>query len=206
LSRKLHLDDAVEWEVAKFYVLVLLSRVAGSKGWEDRQRYHTTISRAVAPYDTTKRLFHVSMDAFAAYLWENNRPRWTLQLQYLYENPDKEKIPDRVAANKDWPMFQGKFSSQNMGQNKFGGTSMKGIKRYNELYQMVLEAKYQDPTKPDDDKLKKEWVEWEEAFLEKIRAELGLNVDGNAGGRRRRRARQAAEEPEVAPMGMDFGI
>lgn len=91
LSRKLNLDDPIEWEVSKFYVLVLLSRVAGSKGWEDRQRYHTTVSRAVAPYDTSKKLFHVSMEAFAAYLWENNRNRWMLQLKYLYEHPEKER-------------------------------------------------------------------------------------------------------------------
>ena len=67
LSRKLNLDDAMEYQVAKFYALVLLTRVAGCDGWKDRQRFHTTISRAIAPYDETKRLFHVSMEAFVAY-------------------------------------------------------------------------------------------------------------------------------------------
>jgi len=206
LARTLDLDDPICWEVAKFYVLVLLSRVAGSKGWEDRQRYHTTISRAVAPYDTSKKLFHVSMEAFAAYLWENNRDRWTLQLKYLYEHPNEDRIPDRDATNKNDPMFKGKFSSQNMGQNRFGGTSVAGIKRFNELYKLVHNAKYKDPKKPDDLHLNEDWVKWEEAFLVKIRAELGLNDDGNGGGRCRRRRAQEGEEAAVPAMGMEFGI
>jgi len=207
LSRKLNLDDPIEWEVSKFYVLVLLSRVAGSKGWEDRQRYHTTVSRAVAPYDTSKKLFHVSMEAFAAYLWENNRDRWTLQLKYLYEHPNEDRIPDRDATNKDDPMFKGKYTTQNSGQNRFGGTKVNGIKRYNELYCEVFNAKYQDPKNPDDNNLKDEWVQWEEAFLKKIRLELGIDDGANAGGRRRKgKAKEAADEPVVAALGMDFGI
>ena len=208
LSRKLNLDDAMEYQVAKFYVLVLLTRVAGCDGWKDRQRFHTTISRAIAPYDETKRLFHVSMEAFVAYLWDNNYDRWTLQLKWLYEHPDHTHIPTRTGEYKNHIMFKGKYSSQNMGQSRFGGTSEAGIKRYNQLYQMVLDAKYKDPAKMDDDDLKEDWVKWEEAFLVKIRAEEGLQADDDAnananGGRRRGRN---AAVPVVAAMGADFGM
>ena len=208
LRRKLILSDPLEWQVAKFYVLVLLSRVAGSPGWTDRQRYHTTISRAIAPYDETKRLFHVSMEAFVAYLWDNNYDRWTLQIKWLFENPEQPKIPKREGEYKDHPMFKGKYSSQNMGQMRFGGHRNTGIQRYNQLYQKVLNAKYKDPTKMDDNELNDDWVKWEEEFLEKIRAEEGLQdeEDANANGGRRRRRNAGAGVQVVAAMGTDFGM
>jgi hypothetical protein len=208
LRRKLDLNDAVEWKVAKFYVLVLLSRVAGNKGWSDRERLHTTISRAIAPYDERKKLFHVSQEAFVAYLWDNNQTRWTLQLQWLYENPDKPNIPLRNETNKDEPMYKGKYSSQNMGQTRYGGHRMTGIERYNQLFQMVVNAKYKDPKKMNDDDLNEDWVKWEEDFLDKIRTEMGLHADpgANANDRRRRRRDGAAAVPEVAVMGIDFDM
>jgi hypothetical protein len=198
----------MEWQVAKFYVLVLLSRVAGSNGWTDRQRYHTTISRAIAPYDESKRLFHVSMEAMVAYLWDNNYDRWTLQMKWLYENPEHANVPKREGKWKDHIMFKGKYSTQNMGQNRFGGHRVSGIERYNQLYQKVLDAKYKDPKKMDDDDLKEEWVKWEEAFLEKLRAEENLQADGdaNANGGRRRRRNAAGANPPVAAMGADFDM
>ena len=72
---------------------------------------------------------------------------------------------------------------------------------------MVLDAKYKDPAKMDDDDLKEDWVKWEEAFLVKIRAVEGCRHDdanANANGGRRRRRNAAV--PVVAAMGADFGM
>jgi hypothetical protein len=105
-------------------------------------------------------------------------------------------------------MFKGKYSTQNMGQNRFGGHRVPGIERYNQLYQKVLDAKYKDPKKMDDEDLKEEWVRWEEAFLEKLRGEENLQAeaDANANGGRRRRRNAAGANPPVVAMGADFDM
>ena len=143
-----------------------------------------------------------------AYLWDNNYDRWTLQIKWLFENPEQPKIPKREGEYKDHAMFKGKYSSQNMGQMRFGGHRNTGIQRYNQLYQKVLNAKYKNPTKMDDNELNDDWVKWEEEFLEKIRAEEGLQneEDANANGGRRRRRNAGAGVQVVAAMGADFGM
>jgi hypothetical protein len=93
---------------------------------------------------------------------------------------------------------------------RFGGHRNAGIERYNQLYQKVLNAKYKDPKKMDDNDLNDDWVKWEEEFLVKIRAEEGLQAEGDANanenGGRRRRGNAGAGVPVVAAMGADFGM
>ena len=209
-TRDIDLENPEEWKAMKFYWEVILGRIAGCKGWEDGDKHYTTISRAVFPHenDGNKKLFDVSTEAFALLSWENNYQRWNEQLKWLAQHPNAIKIPQRVKANKHWAIFKSLYTDQDKGQQKYGGWSKQGIIRFNKIYDDLLHAKHEDPKKPTFENIKADWHEMEEAILEKLRDELGIEALNKEGEKKRRKGKgtPAEAEPieEVTARGMDF--
>ena len=168
------MDDEAECQVMKWYWLMGLNRIMAVEYWGDKEKWYTTISRAVFPPDPNKKLFDISTEAFLVLLWENCFDKWTAALKWLEENPGK-KLPKRTKTNKNDPMFQAKYTTQDGGQQRLGGWEAEGIERYNEIYDLIGNAKYNDYLGPKQ-VVKPEWVKFEHDFLAKIRGEKGFTA------------------------------
>jgi len=205
ILREVDLGVPEEYEAFKFYWEQGLSRVAGVKGWDDNDRHYTIISRARWPHGSgDDRMFNVSTEAFFQVLWENNYDRWCAQIEWLKVNKGK-KLPKRNKENKDEPMFKGLYTNQDGGQQRMGGWSIQGIERFNEIYDLIVAAKYTDPDKPDDKSgIHPGWNLVETNFLARIRTELGIvaiNAQQERNNRRRNNPGQEQPERRVRPRG-----
>ena len=207
--RDIDVEDQEEYEAFKFYWERGLSRVAGVTGWDEQERHYTHIYQASWPYDESRntKMFNVSTEAFFQLLWENNFDRWVAQLSWLQNHPG-QKLPKRTAANKHLPLYKGRFTNQDGGQQRMGGWTFAGIGRFNAIYDQIQEAKYKNPTNPSEDEIKENWIEVETKFLAKLRDELGLQATNAREERnnRRRRNNEVQPQPErrVRPRGFPF--
>lgn len=208
--RDVDLDNRVEYEANKFYWERGLSRVAGVLGWDEQERHYCMISRARWPHADGGdiRMFNPSTEAFYQLLWENNYDRWCAQIQWMRDHPG-EKLPTRTSANKNQPMFKGLYTNQDGGQQRMGGWTMAGIERYNAIYDLIVNAKYKNPENPvDRNGIKSNWSTIESNFLQRLRAELGIEAENAQQERnnRRRRNNPDQQEPErrVRPRGIMF--
>lgn len=148
----------------EWYWQVGLSRISGAAGWDEREMYFHTILEAKSPFDKSKQLFHPSTEAFLVLLWENSRDRWVAAFKHDDDHPE-DKNPDRTAKNKHLPMFNSKYTTQDGGQQKFGGWKAAGIKRFNELHTMIKDIRE-----------KPEFKEFEKNFLAHLRLKHGYTA------------------------------
>ena len=78
---------------------------------------------------SSDKLVTISDKAFALLMYENYKDKWTKQ--------GNEQEGQSVPSGKK--VIRGKFTVQNSGTCKYGGWSHAGMKRFNELYDLVVE-------------------------------------------------------------------
>lgn len=172
------------------------------RGWNENQRHYQTPSRSTYVRDgenVPRPLFHDGHEPFLAVLYANHHDRWVNQLEWLHENPDAPKIPDKSAENKGWPIWHSLYTDQEGGQQKYGGWSTAGIAAFNTFITQHKEAKY---VNGDGGAIKPEWDQFEQTFLAKLQQDLGLAAVAPQKGKKRKRSTQ--QEEMVQPLGMDF--
>jgi hypothetical protein len=113
--------EAFLWFFGKF-----LSCVVGKQQWSVQKQYQL-ISQATMMGDSDK-LVRISDKAFALLMYENLENKWTKQ--------GNEQARQSVQSKK---IIRGKFTVQNTETCKYGGWSHAGMKRFHELYDLVVE-------------------------------------------------------------------
>lgn len=145
-------------------------------GWDERERHYTTISEAVFPADPAKKNFHISTEAFLVLLWENCRDKWQACLQWLANPANRgQKLPKRTKTNKHMDIFQSRYTTQDGGQQRMGGWTPEGITRYNEIFRLIEQAKYDNLGEPNQ-AIKPAYLALEQDFLRRLHAKLGLHA------------------------------
>ena len=218
LTRNIDLDNPEEFEAFKWFWEIGIGRIVGAKGWGEGHRHYTTMSRAQFHYDHSKPLFNASQEAFFVLLYENHYKRWKAQIAWfaLRQNWGKS-VPARCKETKHLQINYSRYTTQDGGQSKGGAWTDAGIERYNVLYADYEAAKFSNyyekhqgenanPPVIIEGIVKQEWHDLEEAFLVRLRAQLGIQGnDANADGNRRRGANAAAPQaPPVRPAGLFF--
>ena len=114
--------EAFFWFFGEF-----LSCVVGKRQWSVQKQYQL-ISQAKMTGSSDK-LVTKSDEAFALLMYENYLDKWTTQ--------GNEQAGQSVQSGKK--VIRGKFTVQNSGTCKYGGWSHAGMKRFNDLYDLVKE-------------------------------------------------------------------
>ena len=114
--------EASFWFFGKF-----LSCVVGKRQWSVQKQYQL-ISQATMMGSSDK-MVTISNKTFALVMYENYKDKWTKQ--------GNEQAGQLVQSRKK--VIWGKFTIQNSGTCKYGGWSHDGMKRFNELYDLVVE-------------------------------------------------------------------
>jgi len=114
--------EASFWFSGKF-----LSCVVGKRQWIVQKKYQL-ISQATMTGSSDK-LVTISDETFALLMYENYEDKWTKQ--------GNEQAGQSVPSGKK--VIRGKFTVQNSGTCKYGGWSHAGMRRFNELYDLVVE-------------------------------------------------------------------
>lgn len=158
----------------RFYWERLLPKVTGNAGWSERVRRNTIPSMALCPWDHTLPLLHHSAEPFLCVLYHNHYRRWVYQLQWMQDNGVK-KIPKRNEGNKDEKIHShSEYTEQDGGQKRIGGWNQAGVRKFNTLYRVYVQAKHN--VGPDalaqanQNNIKGEWIAKEQAFLVKLQA------------------------------------
>lgn len=116
-----------EKEASFWFFGEFLSCVVGKRQWIVQKKYQL-ISQATMTGSSDK-LVTISDEAFALLMYENYKDKWTKQ--------GNEQAGQSVPSGKK--VIRGKFTVQNSGTCKYGGWSHAGMKRFNELYDLVVE-------------------------------------------------------------------
>lgn len=204
------LDDDDWFLKTKFYVMHLVNKVTGYENWSDNEYCYCILSACPWVGDCEKLMLHPTTEPYLLVLIENHFQRWLNQRDWLRANPAARTIPTRTKLNKDWDIFVSKHSSQDGGQKRSGGWGKAGLTRYNELVGKYVQAKHKDPANPVE--IKDEWVAWEQNFLAKLRAELGLTGgskqedDNIKKGSNTAKPTASARNDLPQPVGMDWNF
>jgi hypothetical protein len=160
-------------------------------------------------------LFNASHEAFLILLYENHYQRWVAQIAWYADPANAGKsLPQRKKANKSLAIFHALYTYQDGGQQKNGAWKTAGITRYNVLFGDYESAKYSNygemqaglranPRIVVPGIVKQEWHDLEANFLQRLRAELNIQV-GVEGDNRRRGNRNEPVEEQAVPLGIDF--
>jgi len=116
-----------EKEAAFWFFGEFLSCVVGKRVWNVQKQYQL-ISQATMTGSSDK-LVTVSDEAFALLMYENYQDKWTKQGSA--QAGQSEQSGKKV--------IRGKYTVQNSGTCKYGGWSHAGMRRFNELYDLVVE-------------------------------------------------------------------
>ena len=116
-----------EKEAAFWFFGEFLSCVVGKRVWNVQKQYQL-ISQATMTGSSDK-LVTISDEAFALLMYENYEDKWTKQgsAQAGQSEQSRKKV------------IRGKYTLQNSGTCKYGGWSHAGMRRFNELYDLVVE-------------------------------------------------------------------
>ena len=116
-----------EKEASFWFFGEFLSCVVGKRQWIVQKKYQL-ISQATMTGSSDK-LATISDETFALLMYENYEDKWTKQ--------GNEQAGQSVQSGKK--VIWGKFTVQNSGTCKYGGWSHAGMRRFNELYDLVVE-------------------------------------------------------------------
>ena len=78
---------------------------------------------------SSDKLVTISNETFALLMYENYEDKWTKQ--------GNEEAGQSVQSGRK--VIRGRFTIQNSGTCKYGGWSHAGMRRFNELYDLVVE-------------------------------------------------------------------
>ena len=165
VPRQIDLDDEYEFFIFDLYWNHLIPRVTGQGGWDEGIRHYTIMSEAKNPVYPELELFTVSNEAFLCVLWDNNADKWQLHQRYLDAHPG-EKLPNRKKkheADENAHLHKAKYTSQANGQKRTGTWHSEGIKRFNEYFHAITEARKRP-----------QYLEVERKYLEMKRQLLGI--------------------------------
>ncbi len=133
-----------EKEASFWFFGKVLSCVVGKRQWIVQKKYQL-ISQATMAGSSDK-LVTISDETFALLMDENYEDKWTKQ--------GNEQAGQSVQSEKK--VIRGEFTVQNSGTCKYGGWSHAGIKRFNELYNLVAE----DRACPQATAVEKEFLDY----------------------------------------------
>ena len=190
------LDDDKNYQIAKFYMTRIVPKVTGAKGWSDTDHVYMILSEARWPEDTSKLLVHPYTEPFAVVLIMNHLERWAAQRDMFRKDPTLTAMPRRRKTNKDLPIYQSRYSSQDRGQKILGGWGKLGIDKFNQLVTTYVAKKYEDPKNPDT--IKKEWLDWEKQFKDLLRKENNIKTN-SAAAEKSLKARGSTKPEEEIP-------
>jgi len=157
LERNIQTDDEKMMEIFAWYWDSFLPAALGhSKLYTASERRYATVSEC-APKDKPKKK-HVTIEneAFAVLTFENNikkweyyeklRPKYGRKVRFIpckkQNKTDPDKIEECVVGGKQAIRIysddcRGQYTLADSGQSKYGGWSLQGLERYNELKEMA---------------------------------------------------------------------
>ena len=133
------LDDKTdEAERKRYQVLfdnywnVLIPKVAGHYAWGPTKRHHGLLSEMKQDDTDPEAMPCVSAsdEAFLVILWLNCYPKWKFREECKRQTP-------QVDVAEDDPQMQTLYTDAKGGQMKFGGWSSEGVKKYEEVLEMI---------------------------------------------------------------------
>jgi len=167
-------DPDVDQDLFAWYWVSLLPKAAGSASiWNDQVKYFGCISRHAPPKKPKEVYITPATEAFCVLVLENYRDRWPKlyeaksktegKVSYVKKDPLKPK-PGYTYINLDKdPLFKGKWTKTDSGQEKFGGWAPEGLLKFTEYRNINKEVRRKPAT-----------LELEAAILEKIKKENGI--------------------------------
>jgi hypothetical protein len=128
-----HEKEAFQWFIGEF-----VASVAGNKLW-GRNKYYHRVSEAVIDRVGRDLVVTPSDEAFAILIYENYIEKWIARFH-------KESRGEKTEG-----IMKGKYTSSVNNECMYGGWSMAGIKRYNELSSLVNQDRQSERAKAAED-------------------------------------------------------
>jgi len=213
LKRDLDMDDKDDYELFKWHVDELIPAACGHHShWNPEKRYYLLMSTAAPPNKPTSKYITTKTEAMAVCYVENFRSKWTeiwklqqkselagvtkfqalhktvyasdgtsLAYDYEIDSTDKKRV------NLNGPKWLGKHTEVDMGPGKDSGWNKEGRQDFVKWTKMNKAAR-SDP----------KCQQVEQAYLTKLKAELGI-VSATAAeerARKRRKKPKKACKPE----------
>ena len=117
-----------------------LPGVAGSKHWRLSIRTTQTISAATT---LGVQCIPKGTEAFAVLMYENCHPKW-VKLMEVTEKFTKKVVIPRKKDDAESDDYLGQYTSSRSGQSSYGGWSVEGKNRFNELTEKIEEGRAKD--------------------------------------------------------------
>ncbi len=150
-----HDEDADE-DLFAWYWVSLLPKVAGSAViWNDQVKYFGCISTHAPPNKPREVYITPATEAFCVLVIENYCDRWPKlykkkmknegKVSYIKKDPVKPKPGYAYINTTKDPLFKGKWTKMDSGQEKFGGWAPEGLRKFTE-YRNLNKAARKKPT------------------------------------------------------------
>ena len=186
----------------------MLPKGIGAKGWGEKQHHHTQPCLATCPWDAKKSLLSLNDEPYVFLLFCNHEMRYEAQFKWSQKKVNHGKrIPSWSKARAGKPEFEGMFTSlyskQDGGLQKFGSFSNHGIKRFNELTNEYIHAKYAEPAKAitgENLNLDPAWLKWEVDYTQRARDFLQVKDTHMEQNKAQNKKMMVEHEPMVVPM------
>jgi hypothetical protein len=162
--------DAFHWFFCEF-----LECVCGRKLW-GAAKFITEVSKATLNNASPAKIVTRSDEAFGLLLFENYRDKWLA----MAEDAKEPAVADGGDKKKKTERRRGKFTGANekTGQCKWGGWTTEGMKRFNELFNLVSE----DRKCPQAAAMETELLQFCQAAKKAATGDDGAIVEGQGGG------------------------
>ena len=204
-GRNLDLEKKADYDLFKWYWEEYCAQLPGcSSKWNEEKRHYQLLSTA-APENRPNQHYNTAQnEAFGLLAWENYVEGWVKQWELKYQHPGcnirhKIKKPAGFEGNYEHrpaekllitygDEFKTKYTQSDSGSSRLGGWSEEGKKQYM-LYLKEVKKVRKDP----------KTLAFEEDFLKKLRAELGIEGKTHREQlllKRRKRPRVEEEAPK----------
>jgi hypothetical protein len=167
LLKILRRDPDLDQKLFAWYWVSLMPKAAGSaKIWNEQVKYFGLLSSHHPPDKPNKVYITPSTEAFAVFMFENNREKWP----YLWDL--KKKTTDKIIFTKGSTKtkkagyhkvdisknrnFVGKWSKSYSGQRVLGGWEEEGVKKFAEYIQFNKLGRAKETTKAIEEAVLKE--------------------------------------------------
>jgi hypothetical protein len=189
-------------EIFMWYWDEFLPKVPGFGGiFKDSQRRYATISKCAPKNDPEAPYITPQMEAFAVVAFLNCKEKWIQYKKIKAEHPNKTIVPctyvkgtknegpvgEYVVDGKHLRVYgeAGEYTSATGGQKRYGGWSVKGLKKYKQLKKMAKQGRKS-----------KLCAAIEKQSLEELRESLGLVAATHAQEIKNRKPKKANGEDE----------
>ncbi|MBT8188473.1 MAG: hypothetical protein KJO73_12345 [Croceitalea sp.] len=168
------MEKPADYNLFKFYWDSLCAKGMGND-WPPTKRHYVTMSDAVVggTYIPNDKLFTAVSEGMLVTLYENNFEKWKKLKEWKQKNNNK-KLPKRDKKLKNQQAWMNaKWSTNNEGQQEFGGWKDEGVDRFNEITR-AIHKKRKKAAKNAKTTGTNVYVQVEKDFLAKLRNELQL--------------------------------